>query len=68
MRLGDVLGSLRQAATPTPVSPVERATRALPVPSAGGVVRSGVVAGATVVALSAASAAASALRRRQESS
>jgi hypothetical protein len=38
------------------------------VPNAGRVVRSGVAAGATVVALSAASAVASALRRRSEGS
>ena len=64
MRMWDALGSIRQAATPAPVTPLERAARALPVPSAGRVVRSGVAAGATVVALSAASAVASAVRRR----
>ena len=68
MRMWDALGALRQAATPAPLPPIERAARALPVPSAGGVVRSGVVAGATVVALSAASAVTSALRRRREGS
>ncbi len=68
MRMWDALGSIRQAATPAPVTPIERAARVLPVPSAGRVVRSGVAAGATVVALSAASAVASALRRRIEDS
>jgi hypothetical protein len=68
MRIWDALGSVRQGATPVPATPIERAARALPVPNAGRVVRSGVAAGATVVALSAASAVASALRRRSEGS
>jgi hypothetical protein len=81
MKIKDALGPLRHAVqvSPVPVSPestAERVMRALPVPvralpvpaSAARVVKSGVAAGATVVALSAASAFTSALRRRQERS
>jgi hypothetical protein len=73
MKIKDVIGPLRHAVQVSPVpvsteSPAERVMRALPVPSAGRVVKSGVAAGATVVALSAASALTSALRRRVEGS
>lgn len=52
----------------SPDSPVERVARTLPQPDRQGLVRSGVAAGATLVALSAASAVASAIRRRAEGS
>lgn len=52
----------------TPDTPVERVTRTLPQPDKQGLVRSGVAAGATIVALSAASAVTSAIRRRTEGS
>lgn len=65
MKARDLLGAVlpRQAEPP-----VVRAARSVPHPSVGGLVRSGVAAGVTVVALSAASAAASAVRRRVEGS
>jgi hypothetical protein len=52
----------------TPDTPVERVTRTLPQPDKQSLVRSGVAAGATLVALSAASAVTSAIRRRTEGS
>jgi hypothetical protein len=52
----------------SPVERVERVARTLPQPDRQGLVRSGVAAGATIVALSAASAVASAIRRRAEGS
>jgi hypothetical protein len=52
----------------TPDTPVERVARTLPQPDKQGLVRSGVAAGATIVALSAASAVTSAIRRRTEGS
>lgn len=72
MNMKDALGHVRHAAqlspiTPTPTPTAARAAGAL-VPSAGRVVRSGVAAGATVVALSAASAFTTRLRRRLEGS
>ena len=81
MKIKDVVGPLRHVVqeSPVPVSPestVERVVRripsgvrSVPVPaSAARVVKSGVAAGATVVALSAASALTSALRRKQAGS
>lgn len=71
MRVKEALGYVRQAAQTAPVTPpstAARVTAALPVPSAGRVVRSGVAAGATVVAVSAASALTSRVRRRMEGS
>jgi len=65
------LGQVRQAAQAAPVPTTPRSagvTALLPVPSAGRVVRSGVAAGATVVALSAVSALTSRVRRRIEGS
>jgi len=55
-----------QRVTPDSPSPVERASRTFPQPDKQGLVRSGVAAGATLVALSAASAVTSAIRRRKE--
>lgn len=52
----------------SPETPVERVTRTLPQPARQGLVRSGVAAGATLVALSAASAVTTAIRRRAEGS
>jgi hypothetical protein len=73
MRIKDAIAPLRHAvqASPVPVnteSKAERVMRALPVPPAGRVVKSGVAAGATVVALATASAVTSAVRRRSEGS
>jgi hypothetical protein len=69
MKLKDALGQAWHAAQASPIPPTPSTTRAtgpLPVPSAGRVVKSGVAAGATVVALSAASALTSRVRRRME--
>jgi hypothetical protein len=50
----------------SPETPVERVSHSLPQPDRQDLVRSGVAAGATIVALSAASALTSAIRRRVE--
>ncbi|HET7070771.1 MAG TPA: hypothetical protein VFI40_08105 [Nocardioides sp.] len=50
----------------SPATSVESVARTLPQPDKQGLVRSGVAAGATIVALSAASAVTSAIRRRTE--
>ena len=71
MKLRDTIGQAWHAAQASPLPPTPSNTRAtgpLPLPSAGSVVRSGVAAGATVVALSVASALTSRLRRRAERS
>lgn len=71
MNVGRALGQVKQAAQAAPVPTTPRSpgvTALLPVPSAGRVVRSGVAAGATVVALSAVSALTSRVRRRLEGS
>jgi hypothetical protein len=47
-------------------SPADRVSRALPHPDRSSLVRSGVAAGATIVAVSVASAVTSAIRRRVE--
>jgi hypothetical protein len=52
----------------SPETPVQTATRSLPQLGRQGLVRSGVAAGATLVALSAASAVTTVIRRRVEGS
>lgn len=65
MKARDVMGAL----VPHPAAPpVVSKARALPLLPVGRLVRSGMVAGATLVAVSAASAATSAVRRRVEGS
>lgn len=69
MNVRAALGQVRQAAQAAPLPTTPRSagvTALLPVPSAGRVVRSGVAAGATVVALSVVSAMTSRVRRRME--
>lgn len=71
MKVNDAFRQAWRAAQVSPVPPTPssaRLTGPLPVPSASRVVRSGLAAGATVVALSAASALTSRVRRRMESS
>jgi hypothetical protein len=74
VKVQDAVGFVRHAAHSAPMPPVTptsaaaRVAGALPVPSTGRVLRSGVAAGATVLALSVASALTSRARRRVEGS